>query len=95
MSMAVLESMAAGKAIVAWDTPTYSQLIEHGRTGVLVTPGDTRAAAGELTKLIDDPERRDLLGRNAAIQAEMYDWGSVSQRLLEALQSAEVQATGD
>jgi len=92
MSMAALESMAAGKATLAWDTPVYRQIIQNGYSGVLVKQGDTEALAQELSRLIDDPARRQSLGRAAQAQAKAYDWSVVTRRLLEALQPTEAQA---
>ncbi|MEX0801428.1 MAG: glycosyltransferase family 4 protein [Dehalococcoidia bacterium] len=95
MSMAALESMAAGRAIVAWDTPVYRQLIEHGVTGVLVPEGDAEVLAGALANLIDEPERRETLGRAAQTGAREYDWPVVTRKLIEALQLAEAHSPLD
>lgn len=95
MSMAALESMAAGRAIVAWDTPVYRQLIDDGVTGVLVPEGDGDALAGALANLIDDPERRAALGRAAQARAGEYDWPVVTGKLIEALQLTEAHSPLD
>ncbi len=92
MSMATLESMAAGKAVVAWDTPVYTQLIEHDRSGVLVREGDSEALAEQLSRLLDDPDLRQTLGRAAQARARQYDWDAVTRMLLEALESAGAKA---
>jgi glycosyltransferase involved in cell wall biosynthesis len=42
--------------------PGIAELIEDGRTGVLVPPGDPRALAAALEALIRDPGRRTRLG---------------------------------
>jgi glycosyltransferase involved in cell wall biosynthesis len=89
MSMATLESMAAGKAILAWDTPVYRQLIQNGYSGVLAEEGDTEALAQELSRLIDTPALRESLGRAARAQAREYDWSAVARRFLEALEETE------
>ena len=39
ISVASIESMAAGTAVVAWDSRQYTQVIEHSKTGYLVPTG--------------------------------------------------------
>lgn len=57
----VLEYLAAGIPIVASDTGQIPSLLDHGRAGVLVTPGDATALAAGLHALASDPERRRRL----------------------------------
>ncbi len=56
--LAVLEAMAAGKAVVAADTDGPRLLIEDGVSGVLVAPGDVDA----LRRGTGRPTRRPLKG---------------------------------
>ncbi len=65
MPMAVLEAMASGAAVVAGDLPGTRAVIEPGRTGVLVPPGDERALARAVGELLDDEPRRVRLGQAA------------------------------
>ena len=54
MSNAVLEYMAAGRAIVATDVGGNGRLIEHGVHGLLVPPDDPAALAGAVGALLAD-----------------------------------------
>jgi L-malate glycosyltransferase len=65
MPNAVLEYMAAGKAIVATAVGATVQLIDHGVHGLLVPPGDQARLAGALRLLLDDPELAARLGTAA------------------------------
>lgn len=57
--MALLEGMACGLPLVAFDVQTGPrEIIEHGVTGYLVPPGDTAAMAARISALIDDPDLR-------------------------------------
>jgi glycosyltransferase involved in cell wall biosynthesis len=55
MSNAILEYMAAGKAIVATAVGGNVQLLEHERHGLLVPPGDPHYLAEAMRRLLDDP----------------------------------------
>ena len=69
-SLAVLEAMAAGTAILSTDIEGTNELIESGRNGVLVPPGDPDAMARELARLAGDPSLRAALGAAAKADAE-------------------------
>ncbi len=87
MSMAALESMAAGKALVAWDTPVYRQLVESEVSGLLVPYHDVRALAQGLLRLMQEDSLRQELGRRAQEEAGKYDWDRVTRELVAALDS--------
>jgi glycosyltransferase involved in cell wall biosynthesis len=63
-SLAVLEAMAAGIPIVSSAIGGTEELVEDGRSGLLVAPGDAQGLAATLRRLLADPQlRRDLAGR--------------------------------
>lgn len=64
-SLAVLEAMAAGIAIVSSAIGGTEELIEDGRSGLLVPPGDAPALAAALRRLLGDPELRERLATRA------------------------------
>jgi glycosyltransferase involved in cell wall biosynthesis len=72
MPNAVLECMAAGKAIVASDLPGIRDVLGPNSAGVLVPPGDPERFAATLLGLLRDKERRDALGaaNRARVRAE-------------------------
>lgn len=74
----VYEYLAAGLPVVASALGEIPEVLEHGRTGVLVPPGDVDALARALTDLADDPGERDRLGARARHAATTrHDWGVV------------------
>ena len=64
-SIAVLEAMRAGKAIVATTVGGNGESITDGVEGLLVPPSDPVALADALEKLLSDSELRKRLGQNA------------------------------
>ncbi len=80
MSMSALEAMAAGVPVVARDVPTYRQLIEDGRSGLLGS--DPARLAECCVRLLANPgEARTLAGR-AQHAARGYDWPRVADIFL-------------
>jgi len=65
LPVALLEAMAHGKGIVATRVGGVPEVVEHGRQGVLVPPGDPAALARALAELACDPDRARTLGAGA------------------------------
>jgi glycosyltransferase involved in cell wall biosynthesis len=61
----LLESMSMGKAVVVSDTDGLRGVVEHGRSGIVVPPGDARALREAIVDLMDHPEKRCALGAEA------------------------------
>ncbi len=62
---AMLEAMAAGRAVVASDGGGIPEAIEDGVSGLLFPPGDAEALARALLTLFDDPGLVRRLGQAA------------------------------
>jgi glycosyltransferase involved in cell wall biosynthesis len=84
--LAVLEAMAAELPVVAIAAGAVPELIDDGRTGVLVPPDDTAALARAVRGLMADPEARAALGRRAGQEARArFNWKGTARMLDEAL----------
>ena len=62
---ALLEGMACGCAVVGARAGGIPDALRDGASGLLVPPGDPEALAACMRALLDQPERRRLLGRAA------------------------------
>lgn len=70
MSNAVLEYLAAGRAVVATAVGATPDLLDGGRCGLLVPPGDDQALADAVCRLLSDPALATDLGTIARRRAE-------------------------
>ncbi len=66
---AAMEAAASGLAIVATDIRGCRQVVDDGRTGLLVPPRDPDSLAIAIERLVSDPERRAAMGRAAMEKA--------------------------
>jgi glycosyltransferase involved in cell wall biosynthesis len=65
LSWSLIEAMSVGCAIVASDTQPLHEAIRHNETGVLVPFFDKDALSDRICDLLDNPQERERLGRNA------------------------------
>ena len=68
--LVILEAMAAGKPIVATRSGGPQEVVEDGRTGLLVPPADADLLAAKICELLCDPGRAAALGRAARAKVE-------------------------
>jgi glycosyltransferase involved in cell wall biosynthesis len=90
--LTVAEALACGTPVVAAAAGGISEVVEDGRTGLLVAAGRPDALAAALRSLLDDPVRREQMGAAAArsarprlgrerMVAELHAWcGEVADR---------------
>ncbi len=77
-SLAILEAMAAGCAVVVSDIPANAEMVAHEETGLLVPPDDVGALRAALQRLLDDHDLRARLGAAARREAERTSWATTS-----------------
>ena len=79
----LFEYMAMGKAIVASALDQIAEVLEHGRTALLVKPGDPGEVVEAIKRLAADEQLRTELGRNAHETAlERHTWRQNARRVL-------------
>ena len=92
MAMSVLEGMSHGRCIVCTPVGALAEVIEHGRSGLLVQPGDVEGLAGALRATLDDPELRERLGAQAhARYLTHYDVLAYPERINAVFDLAEAR----
>jgi glycosyltransferase involved in cell wall biosynthesis len=68
-SIALLEAMAAGKAVIATDIDGTPEIVTHGVDGWLVEADDPQSLAQALIMLLEDPALRAAMGSAAQLKA--------------------------
>lgn len=80
---AVQEAMASGLPVVAYDAEGVRDLVQHGKTGLLVPGNDPSAFTESLGSLLAQPEQRALFSAQARSRAEQRTWASVMRGLIQ------------
>jgi phosphatidylinositol alpha-mannosyltransferase len=79
--MALIEGMAAGRAVVAYDIEGVRELVTDGREGYKVPVGDVDALGDALVAVLCDDAHRRVMARLARARAASFDWSVVAQRI--------------
>ena len=79
------EAMAAGLPIVACRAAAVPEVVEDGRTGLLVRPNDPEELARAMERVLTNAGLRAELGAAGRRRVEAFDLDRVAARLLEAL----------
>ncbi|MBP1860670.1 glycosyltransferase family 4 protein [Rhizobium herbae] len=84
LPMSVIEGMAAGLAIIATPVGAVEDIIIDGETGLLVPVGDSNAIAASIQFLLDQPQARKALGKEARrLHGERLEIGMYFARLVD------------
>jgi phosphatidylinositol alpha-mannosyltransferase len=83
----LLESMASGTPVVCADTPGFGEVVRHEREALLHRPGDERALADALVRLLDDDTLRQRMATAGRDRARAYDWSRVTGEILDVYRS--------
>lgn len=83
LSVALLELMASGLAVVVSDIPENLDVVSHGDTGFVVPLDDTAALTSALQTLVDQPELRRRLGGAARAAVMKRTSADPTDRLAE------------
>jgi glycosyltransferase involved in cell wall biosynthesis len=83
--LSILEAMCFGCPSVSTRVGGIPEVVEDGRSGVLVPAGDAGALAGAVEALLDDAPRRLALGRAARDRARTLFAADVIVPRYEAL----------
>ncbi len=88
LPMVLSEAGASGLATVSTAVAGIPEIVQDGRTGLVVPPGDVSALTQALRALVDNPEFRIELGARAIQHvSEHYDAEKNAERLFQLLKA--------
>jgi glycosyltransferase involved in cell wall biosynthesis len=80
----LVEAMASGTPVVATRGGAFPEIVEDGRTGLLVERSDAQALAAAILQLLSNPDRRDAMAHAALERASTrFSWDRIIADLLE------------
>lgn len=93
-SLAILEYMSAGLALVVPDVPSVAQAVQQDATGLVYADGDVEQAASAIARLRRDPSLRERLGSAAKEEVRRrYSLRSMNEAFMRAIEPSLEQAS--
>ena len=86
MPVSIIEAFACGLPVITTSPPSMRFLVDHERTGLLSGPGDARALAANVVRVLRDPALGAWLATNAFEESRQYHWTAVRQQWLSVYQ---------
>jgi glycosyltransferase involved in cell wall biosynthesis len=85
--MPLVEAMASATPVVATRGGAFPEIVEDGRSGLLVERSNAQALADAILQLLSNPDQRDAMARAAFERAStMFSWERIAEDLLEKYQ---------
>jgi glycosyltransferase involved in cell wall biosynthesis len=95
LGLSVLEAMASGTPVIASRLDALPEVVVHGETGFLVTPGDVGELRDRLAQLLADRALATRMGgRGREVVLEQFTWEACARRCLAAYDELLSPATG-
>jgi glycosyltransferase involved in cell wall biosynthesis len=84
----VLEGGAMGLAVVATDVGGTKEVIDDGKNGYLIRPGNVKVLRQKIQSLIKNEKRRNRFGKSLQKKVrEKFDWKSIVVKMEKVLKS--------
>lgn len=86
-SAILLAAYAAGRPVIVTDTGALSEIVEEGKSGMIVPPRDAKALAKGIIKIFQTPNKMREMGNHARHLAETtYSWEGIASRTISLYQ---------
>ena len=88
MSNVILEAMACGLPIIATNVGGNPELVENGKTGLLIPPENVDALYNSLTKLLLNKKIRKAMGKSGRKNVkDHFTWDKIAEEYLRLYES--------
>ena len=81
--IAILEAQASGIPVIGTKVGGILDLIEDGKTGLLVVPKNNEAIAQAILEICSNPVLAQNLTQNAKINLGQYNWQNIASGVLK------------
>jgi len=76
------------KPVIATKVGSIAEVVDDGKTGLIVPPQDPRALAEAIIKLLNNDKLRKKMGENGFIKLKKdFDWDPISKRTIDIYKS--------
>jgi glycosyltransferase involved in cell wall biosynthesis len=83
----IFEYAAMGKAAVAPRLPVIEEVIQHGKDGILITPGSCQELTDAVIQLLSDEEYRVTIGKSLQTKVlNNYTWDIIGKKTVELME---------
>ena len=83
----VIESMSAGRPLIASRIGGIPDIVNHGESGLLVSPGDVESLRQAIEHLLDNPDLREQMGKASERRSAEFRASMVIPRIEQAYRS--------
>lgn len=83
LGFVAMEAMASGVPAVGARAGGLPDVIEHGKNGLMFTPGDLGDLVNQLKRLLFDSRLRKTLGGQARRDTEKWSWRAATEKLVD------------
>jgi glycosyltransferase involved in cell wall biosynthesis len=81
--MPLVEAMASATPVIATRAGAFPEIVEDGRSGLLVERSDAHALADAIVQLLSKPDQRAAMAQRAFERASaMFSWDRIVEDLL-------------
>ncbi|MCE9642750.1 MAG: glycosyltransferase family 4 protein [Candidatus Andersenbacteria bacterium] len=85
MPSVILEAMGCGLPVIASNVGGNNEIVHEGENGYLIMGDNVEDLAEKLSKLIDDSDLRDRMGKKSREYALEYDWKNIMGKYNELI----------
>jgi glycosyltransferase involved in cell wall biosynthesis len=87
LGLVLMEAMAAGCPVIAANAGGIPDIVTDGVNGYLFDPADDHGAIEATQRLLNHQLEREVLRRNARLEAEKWGWAAATRQLREFYRS--------
>ncbi len=82
-SLVLVEAMASGRPVIGTSIGGTPQVIDDGKTGLLVPPKDPKSLADAIGKIFEDPTLAQSFADAGARKAQEFSWTLKGKKYME------------